>query len=397
MLNFRCIFQIHFRLLRFETFRIVNVYTNLLFEEVLEDGQSVSNNTTSGQNDEIGLANIKQQLTSVTVSPELNANGNQISDQIIISIPPNQIPTAPLKKELHASSGEMERSEINGMENGKPLIEFNPIKDNEMPNVSTETKAVGSIPTNRNGPILDHPQIIDLILDLEGEADILDIGRTLDAPIQPHIRRENVYEARDDNGTPYKMQIDQDTYQPILNVLEETNIQPAIASRTNIESNSQERTNNRIANLGPVGNKQRQNNGGDSVGGQELTATVYTYTAHRHKCDFCEFSTEYKTSIARHIRLHTNERPYECKICKKRFNQKSNLNIHTKTHRNSFEFECSKCHQGFSYKRAWKLHKNRCIVKQFECYLCKRFFTRKHKLIFHMRAHACALARSCVV
>lgn len=34
----------------------------------------------------------------------------------------------------------------------------------------------------------------------------------------------------------------------------------------------------------------------------------------RHECEFCEYSTEHKTSITLHIRTHTNERPYRCKV-----------------------------------------------------------------------------------
>ena len=39
----------------------------------------------------------------------------------------------------------------------------------------------------------------------------------------------------------------------------------------------------------------------------------------QHECDVCEKVFRYPSHLARHKRIHTNEKPYECDVCEKRF------------------------------------------------------------------------------
>ena len=53
----------------------------------------------------------------------------------------------------------------------------------------------------------------------------------------------------------------------------------------------------------------------------------------QHECGVCEKVFGSQADLARHMRTHTNEKPYECDVCEKRFRISSNLRRHVRTQR----------------------------------------------------------------
>ncbi|GFW01852.1 hypothetical protein TNCV_61041 [Trichonephila clavipes] len=51
-----------------------------------------------------------------------------------------------------------------------------------------------------------------------------------------------------------------------------------------------------------------------------------------HYCPHCSYATPNKGCLARHLRIHSGERPFACKICRKSFTQKGNLLRHLRLH-----------------------------------------------------------------
>ncbi|KAH9376953.1 hypothetical protein HPB48_002732 [Haemaphysalis longicornis] len=52
----------------------------------------------------------------------------------------------------------------------------------------------------------------------------------------------------------------------------------------------------------------------------------------RVPCPTCHKVLANRTTLLKHIRIHTDERPYPCALCKRRFRQKEHRDKHTRIH-----------------------------------------------------------------
>ena len=57
-------------------------------------------------------------------------------------------------------------------------------------------------------------------------------------------------------------------------------------------------------------------------------------------CEVCEKMFRAPYDLARHMRIHTNEKPYECDVCEKRFSRADALQSHMRIHANERPYEC---------------------------------------------------------
>ena len=107
----------------------------------------------------------------------------------------------------------------------------------------------------------------------------------------------------------------------------------------------------------------------------------------QHECGVCKKVFGSQADLARHMRTHTNEKPYECDVCEKRFTQSSTLKRHMRIHTNEM-FECDVCEKRFtqssSLKAHMRIHTNE---KPYECDVCEKRFTQSSSLKAHMRTY----------
>ena len=52
-------------------------------------------------------------------------------------------------------------------------------------------------------------------------------------------------------------------------------------------------------------------------------------------------------NLTKHMRIHTNEKPYECDVCEKRFRHSGDLKYHMRIHTNEKPYECDVCEKSF--------------------------------------------------
>ena len=62
-----------------------------------------------------------------------------------------------------------------------------------------------------------------------------------------------------------------------------------------------------------------------------ITAKGVKRKRGQHECGVCEKVFGSQADLARHMRTHTNEKPYECDVCEKRFRESGHLKKHVRT------------------------------------------------------------------
>eukprot|EP01083_Nonionella_stella_P064901 169620_1 len=111
-----------------------------------------------------------------------------------------------------------------------------------------------------------------------------------------------------------------------------------------------------------------------------------------HQCEYpdCGYKTSNQAHLRKHIRTHTDERPFQCEICQKAFKQKSNLKTHVRIHTGQRPFECRVCRKTFTQRSSLVQHeKIHSGDKPFVCVWpgCGKQFKRKDHLKSHQRVH----------
>lgn len=77
-------------------------------------------------------------------------------------------------------------------------------------------------------------------------------------------------------------------------------------------------------------------------------------------CRVCSKVFGTKSSMDRHLRTHTGQRPFVCDVCRKGFRQAAHLRVHTRLHTGEKPFFCKLCKKGFTRKFSLKEHLFNC-------------------------------------
>ncbi|XP_054429516.1 transcriptional repressor CTCFL [Pteronotus mesoamericanus] len=106
-------------------------------------------------------------------------------------------------------------------------------------------------------------------------------------------------------------------------------------------------------------------------------------------CDLCLFTAPRISSLNRHVKTHTNERPHTCHLCLKGFRTVTLLRNHINTHTGTRPYKCGDCDMAFVTSGELVRHRRykHTHEKPFKCSICKYASVEASKLKRHIRSH----------
>ena len=108
-----------------------------------------------------------------------------------------------------------------------------------------------------------------------------------------------------------------------------------------------------------------------------------------YNCTYCDYSTPKRFLLSRHMKRHSDERPFMCNICEKGFIHSSELQSHMNTHTGIKKYKCKHCVSSFMTSGEVVRHTRykHTHQKPHKCIHCEYTSVEKSKLMRHLRIH----------
>ncbi|KAJ6639654.1 Zinc finger protein [Pseudolycoriella hygida] len=104
-----------------------------------------------------------------------------------------------------------------------------------------------------------------------------------------------------------------------------------------------------------------------------------------HICQYCNKKFVMWKFLERHLNTHTAEVVYQCDQCDKKYLNKNHLRVHKFRHAKEPPFKCSVCSKAYFDRSTLKKHNYVHIGNPHQCSHCERSFDRRDKMNAHIR------------
>ena len=111
-----------------------------------------------------------------------------------------------------------------------------------------------------------------------------------------------------------------------------------------------------------------------------------------NQCEVCHKSFFDKSTMNKHMKIHTGQKPYSCNLCGKAFSQNSTLKSHMRVHSGEKPFSCDVCDLKFTEKGNMLRHRSthtgmRVYISYFNSCSPESVFLDQNICVHHMQSY----------
>lgn len=108
-----------------------------------------------------------------------------------------------------------------------------------------------------------------------------------------------------------------------------------------------------------------------------------------HMCSYCNYTSPKRYLLSRHMKSHSEERPYKCSVCERGFKTLASLQNHVNTHTGTKPHTCKYCESCFTTSGELVRHVRyrHTHEKPHKCHECDYASVELSKLKRHIRCH----------
>lgn len=130
---------------------------------------------------------------------------------------------------------------------------------------------------------------------------------------------------------------------------------------------------------------------------QSLNRHINIHSGHGYQCNVCGCVMSDKANLNVHMRNHLGEKKYICEVCGKAFAQWSSHYYHMFTHSDSKRFHCIICEKKFQSPAGLREHKRIHVISEERhvCETCGNSFSSRKNLLSHIKIHSTDRCHKC--